>query len=53
MDPSEKFIRQAIKLSVVQICQEVGFNSLYYATIETLTDIVFKCTHIFLKFFIC
>ena len=39
----DHFARELIKVVVVQICKEAGFQSVQASALDALTDIMIKC----------
>lgn len=48
---SDHFARELIKVAVVQICQDEGFQSIQSSALDALTDIMIKCTSFILFYF--
>ena len=40
----DHFARELIKVVVVQICQDEGFQGIQASALEALTDLMIKCT---------
>ena len=48
----DHFARELIKVAVVQICQEAGFQSIQSSALESLSDILIKCLLKIYSFFL-